>query len=86
MLDDAVLDGELVDWVAPDPAALSPVEPALEELESSPEPDASVCTAPLRGSFSRQHFALRGFATGSARRGRRARGRLSGGGERDRRT
>ena len=44
MLDGEALDGELVDWVSPDPTALSPVEPAVEELESSPEPDAS---APL---------------------------------------
>ena len=37
-LDDGLLDGELPDWVSPDPPALSPAEP---EEESSPEPDAS---------------------------------------------
>jgi hypothetical protein len=39
VLDDEALDGELPDWVSPDPTALSPVEPAVEELESSSEPD-----------------------------------------------
>jgi hypothetical protein len=44
VLDGGTLDGELDDWVSPDPTAPSPVGEAVEELESSPEPDAS---APL---------------------------------------
>jgi hypothetical protein len=40
VLDGDALDGEPVDWVSLDPG-VSPVELAVEELELSPEPDAS---------------------------------------------
>ena len=79
MLDGEALDGELVDWVSPDPAVLSPVEPAVEELESSPEPDAS---APLLVWEAASPPALPlEDSPPVVLGGRRARGCLSGGGE-----
>jgi len=44
VLDGVSLEDEPLGWVSPGPVAISPVAPAVEALEVSPEPDAS---APL---------------------------------------